>query len=216
MIRSPQQAAIYGLVVVLGLLIGAVLALSQRMSATGTSTTTVAQVTAAPPIRSASAAPVAPAPTATPAPARTATPVAAPAPTPLTTPPPTAILTPAPPLAASPTRAGAIRLEETGTSVGTIVWNGSVARDGGRLALDVRKATVGGGAVGPCERATHVRAVIDPAANEQIVPYSEINCSGSVSAGTMRLARTAPGTFAGSFTSGGVTLGQFTATVAER
>lgn len=106
---------------------------------------------------------------------------------------------------------GSIRIDETGTSVGTISWSGSARAAGpGTLALDVRKVRVAGRRVGPCEQATHLRAVV--AAGAARVPYQEIGCNGSIASGEMQIvASSGDGrSFSGAFYSGGTKLGDFT------
>ena len=184
---TRREAAIYGLVVICGLLIGAVVAVSTRPHA-----------------RFVAAARVAPPPSTVPP----ATP--RPVPPPPATPPPA---TPPPATSAPIVHAatGAVTIDERGTTVGTIVWTGTTLVRDGALALDVHKASVAGRPVGPCERATHLTATLDPKAPRQTVPFTETNCSGSTLGGDLHVARDASGALSGSFWSGGTELGTFTA-----
>ncbi|HEY4441672.1 MAG TPA: hypothetical protein VGN14_14530 [Candidatus Elarobacter sp.] len=190
--RSRQNALIGVGVIVIGLLIGGGLGLSTRQQTPRTVTVTklvAARSVSKPLPRAATASPapriVAAAPIATPAPATTA------------------------PVAAAST--GGWQIDETNTSVGTIVWSGVVRSAGGALTIDVRKAQVAGHAVGPCEQATHLRASLP--AGAQSAPFQETNCSGVTSAGEMRVSsRSADGrTLQGSFWEDGAKVGDFSA-----
>ena len=112
---------------------------------------------------------------------------------------------------------GPIRIDETGTSVGTISWSGSArAAAPGAVAVDVRKVLVAGRRVGPCEQATHLRAILASGATR--VPYQEIGCNGSVANGEMQLVSSSDDgrTFRGAFYSGATKLGDFTVIAGSR
>ena len=211
MIRSPREGAIVAMTVAVGLLVGGELAIKSRGPVQHRHRPLVA------------AARVTPVP-ATPQPARWAQPaaravaVAVPA-TPVATPAPPiktmAPATPAPDTAAATVpiaRASSWEVDESGTSVGTIVWTGSAsAAGGGAIALDLHKVRVAGHGVGPCERATHLRATLT-GAQAQTVPYQETNCAGATASGEMRIAAGDGRHLTGSFWSNGAKLGDFTAT----
>ena len=200
---NSRWVAVAAAAVVLGLALGAVLGMRARSAGTTTTTTTVAKSVSTP----------APRPSPPPPPAVA---TAAPTPVPPTSRPPTPRPpTPVPPtpVAATSVAAGPLRIVETNTSVGTIVWTGTAQPNGTALAIDVRKAQVGGQAVGPCERATHLRAALSPGARS--TTYQEVNCSGATSDGEMRVTwRSADGhAMRGSFWSGGAKLGDFSASI---
>lgn len=112
---------------------------------------------------------------------------------------------------------GPIRIDETATSVGTISWSGSARTAApGSLAVDVRKVLVAGHRVGPCEQATHLRAVLALGASR--VPYQEIGCNGSVANGEMQLVSSSGDgrSFRGAFYSGATKLGDFTLIAGSR
>ena len=236
-LRSPLEATVAVLVILVGILIGGMVAIftrpasQQAATSTASSTTTrVAQQTAPAraPVKSAAPArtatpPLAATPlataTPTPAPAVTPAPTATPAPTPTATP---LAATPAPvtaAVAAGRARAGAWRIEEANVQVGTIVWAGAgaPAGNGDAIALDLHKERVAGHGVSPCERQTTLHAVVAVGAAAS-VPYREVNCSGVTSSGEMRVSGFSGDgrSFSGSFWSGGAKLGDFTAsTVAQ-
>jgi hypothetical protein len=208
-LRSPLEATVVVLIVIVGLLAGGMIAFFSRASAQRTETVSVAQPAAR--------AQTPPAPALTPA-ARVTTPLPTATPpataTPAATATPRATTAPANLRVAAP-RSGAWRIEEANVQVGTIVWSGAgTASDGGNaLVLEVRKASVAGHAVSACERATRLRAVVNAGASAQTVRYQEVNCSGATMSGEMRVSRfSADGlSFTGSFWSGGVKLGDFVA-----
>ena len=217
---GSRWTAIAAAAVVLGLAIGALLGMRARAQHSIATTTTVAQNTAPAPAATPShVLKAAVQQTQTPAVQATATPRPAtprPAPPPTTQPTPTLQPTqkaaPAPVAPAADVPARDVQIVETNTSVGTIVWTGTAVSNGGTLRIDVRKAQVGGQAVGPCERATHLRATVSVGA--QNAPYEEVNCSGAASDGQMQIAwRSADGrAMRGSFWLGGAKLGDFSAT----
>ena len=195
-------AAVLGIVVI-GFAIGAWLAISTRgpvqrsQRVTGPSSTIAAE-----PVQT-----MAPRPTHTPAPIATPTPAAAALPT---------VASPAgrtEPIANSATP-GSWQLDEANIQVGTIRWLGSAAVAADKtIALTVHKQSVGGRAAVPCERQTVLRATFALAVAPQTVPYREVNCNGSESAGEVRVMSFAGdgASFSGSFFRNGVNLGTFTA-----
>ena len=199
---SRRDSLIAGLVVIAGFVAGGAIAVQTRQ-ASSSARVTVAAVSPAPQptvvvVRTA------PTPNAVLASGPTVAPTAAR--------PPAAKPTVAAPPAPTSLRSGAWQIDETGTSVGTIVWSGTATAVGaGRLAVDVHKTSVGERAVGPCERGTHLRVELQDAAAPQRVPYHEINCSGAVMSGEMRIDGAAGQQLSGSFWSGGTQLGAFTA-----
>ena len=222
--RSPINVTIAGLVVLVGLLFGGMLALLTRPSTQQTQRVTIANVTKSAPPRAvhsrapavapattvATAPPTIPAtPTATATPLATSTPAAthAPAPTPRATS-TTAVAVAAP-------RAGLWRIEEANVQVGTIVWTGRGAGSSGgnAIALDVHKESVAGHGVSLCERQTTLHAVVTAGASPQTVPYQEVNCSGAASNGEIRISSFSSDgrSFSGSFWSSGFKPGDFTA-----
>jgi hypothetical protein len=238
-LRSPLEATVAVLVILVGILIGGMFAIFTRPAAQQTATSTVsssattrvAQRTPPAALRTAPPAKdVAPVRTATPAPAATAVPTATPAPTATpvaATPAPTATplaatpaATPAPAaVAAGRPRAGSWRIEEANVQVGTIVWAGAgaPAGNGDAIVLDVHKESVAGHGVSPCERQTTLHAVV-AAGSAASVPYREVNCSGVTSSGEMRVSGFSGDgrSFSGSFWSGGAKLGDFTASTAAQ
>lgn len=196
MLRSPREVVLVALVIVAGLAVGGMLGLRARAGHRAAPLVAAARVTAAPHATAVAT------PAATP---RTAAPAATRA--------PAAAVTAAPAASAAPaTVAGTWRIVETNTSAGTIVWAGTATATRDAVALDVRKTEVGGRAVGPCERATHLRATLGAGASS--APYEETNCSGTTSAGEMRIAWRSPDGRAlrGAFWKNGSKLGDFTAT----
>jgi hypothetical protein len=225
-VRSPVEMTVAALVILVGLLIGGMFALLTRAPNQQTQRVTVATANSAQhgPHRTPSAAPRTPAAVAvaTPATVTTAAPTATPEPTATPTPKPTATpsrtATPAPAPAAAAAgaapRAGSWRIEEANVQVGTIVWSGAgtPASGSNTIVLDVHKETVAGHAVSACERRTTLHAVLTAAGSPQTVPYREVNCSGAVSTGEMRVTSVSGGgAFSGSFWSNGSKLGDFTA-----
>jgi hypothetical protein len=118
----------------------------------------------------------------------------------------------APANAAPPTQ-GTWRLDEANNQVGTIVWVGQATPMGSALVLDVRKQSVGGRAAVPCERETALHASLRLTAGAQTATYREVNCTGATSTGELRVAAFSPdGTsFTGSFWSDGMKLGDVSA-----
>lgn len=193
MIRSPRDGLVAVLIIVAGLAIGGLLA--HARASRPAPLVAAARVTAAP----STAAPSTAAPsTAAPRTVAATTPAATSAPA-----------TPAAPVAAA--AAGTWQIVESNTTVGTIVWTGAGTASGDALALDVRKAEVGGRDVGPCERATHLRATVPAGATS--AAYVETNCSGGTSHGEMRIASFSRDgrTLRGAFWKDGAKLGDFTA-----
>jgi len=230
-VRSPINVTIAGLVVLVGLLFGGMLALLTRPMMQQTQQTQRAAVasksTNAPPVphsRPPAVAPAAPPATTPSAPvtsAATATPAATAAPSgtaasPATNAPATNTRAGSSSAAAvvAP-RAGLWQIQEANIQVGTIVWAGrGVASSGSSaIALDVHKTSVAGHGVSLCERQTTLHAVITAGASPQTVPYQEVNCSGVTSNGEMRVTSFSPDgrSFSGSFWSSGSKLGDFTA-----
>ena len=221
--RSSINVTIAGLVVLVGLLFGGMLALLTRPSAQQTQRVAVANVTNTAPPRAVHSRPPAVAP-ATIAP--TASPIPA---TPTATATPLAIATPAAanapaltPRATSPTAgtvvapgAGLWRIEEANVQVGTIVWTGrgGGSSGGNAIALDVHKESVAGHGVSLCERQTTLHVVVTAGTSPQTVPYQEVNCSGAKSNGEMHVSSFSGDgrSFSGSFWSSGSKLGDFTA-----
>jgi hypothetical protein len=232
-VRSPLEATVAALVILVGLLIGGMFAILTRTPNQQAQRVTVATANSAPrvphgtpsatPRTPAAAAVATPAAVTTTAPTATPEPAATPTPTATPTPKPTATATPAPSRTATPTpatapgaapRAGSWRIEEANVQVGTIVWSGAGTASGGRnaIVLDVHKESVAGHAVSLCERRTTLHAVL-PAGSPQTVPYREVNCSGAASTGEMRVTSVSGdgSAFSGSFWSNGSKLGDFTA-----
>lgn len=232
-VRSPLEATVAALVILVGLLIGGMFAVLTRAPNQQTQRVTVATANSVPraPHRTPSLSPPrtpAPAAVATPATVTTEVPTATPKPTATPTPKPTATTTPTPSQTATPAaaaaagvapRAGSWRIEEANVQVGTIVWSGAGTASGGSntIVLDVHKETVAGHAVSACERRTTLHAVLPAAGSPQTVPYREVNCSGAASTGEMRVTSFSGdgGAFSGSFWSNGSKLGDFTALLAR-
>ncbi len=196
------------LVVVVGLLIGAMMAILTRPSNQQTQQTQETSVTVRTPGPAASRTPThrsAASSTATAAPTVVAMPAT---PTPAT---PTPALSTA--KAAVAAGAGIWRIEEANVYVGTIVWSGAgTASSDGAIVLDVHKERVAGHAVSQCERRTTLHVAL-AGASAQNAPYQEVNCSGATSNGEMRVTGFgADGrSFSGSFWTGGAKVGDFTA-----
>ena len=217
-LRSPVTVTLGVLVVLVGLLFGAMLALLTRPSNQQTQRTVVASTTTSTPQRALHTRPPATpkpaAPTATPTvpatPTATATPVATARPVATATPAAAAAS-----VAVVPPRAGVWRIQEANVQVGTIVWagQGAASSGGNAIALDVHKESVAGHGVSLCERQTTLHAVVTAGTSPQTVPYQEVNCSGATSNGEMRVnSFSGDGrSFSGSFWSSGSKLGDFTA-----
>jgi cytoskeletal protein RodZ len=209
--RSRVQVTIGALIVVVGLLIGAMIAILTRSSNQQTQQTSVAVRT--PPRPAASRMPTHRSPassTPTAAPTVVATPAT---PMPATRTPPTPTPAAATANAAAAAGAGTWRIDEANVYVGTIVWSGTgTASSGGAIVLDVHKERVAGHAVSQCERRTTLRVAL-AGASAQNAPYEEVNCSGATSNGEMRVTGFgADGrSFSGSFWTGGAKVGDFTA-----
>lgn|GEM_PF-5016571 len=133
---------------------------------------------------------------------------------------PTAVATVAATVAAAPAVTagnavqGAWEIDEANVQVGTIVWSGSaVLSRGNTIALDVRKASVGGRSATKCERETELRAAFSVGVPVQTVPYTEVNCQGASSTGEVRVSAFATDgrSFRGSFWLDDVKLGDFDA-----
>ena len=200
-------------IVAVGFGIGAWLALATRSAPTAPAP--LAVVTSGPivvaPVAQATRAPATVAP-ATVAPATVAPATAPAAPTPA---PATAAPAPVAPAAHRTAARGVVQgvwhIEESNAYVGTILWAGTAVRSGGTMQLDAHKQSVGGRPAVPCERRTILHAALAIGAGGQRVPYSETNCSGIVSNGTMEITAFADdgSSFAGSFWQDGAKLGDF-------
>lgn len=198
-VRTETLGAVVAIVIV-GLAVGAWLAVMTRPAGLPTAAVTVAHTT-----KTASPAPPVAATVATPAPAATAT----------THAPTTA------PVANTATAAASVAgtlhaswdVEEANVQVGTIVWRGDAVTQGNAMVFEGHKESVGGRLATPCERRTYVRATFVPGAAGQTVPYREINCAGTVSTGEVRVTAFAAdgASFTGSFWQRGTKLGDFTA-----
>ncbi len=109
---------------------------------------------------------------------------------------------------------GAWQIDEANVQVGTIVWSGSaVLSRANTIALDVHKVSVGGRSASRCERETELHAAFSVGVSAQTVPYQEVNCQGTSSAGEVRVSSYSSDgrSFRGSFWLDGVKLGDFEA-----
>lgn len=107
---------------------------------------------------------------------------------------------------------GSWQLEEANVQVGTIVWVADAVRAGGdTIVLDAHKQSVGGRSATPCERQTALHAAFSIGVAQQSVPYRETNCQGTVSTGEIRIQSfsTNDGSFSGTFWQSGIMLGPF-------
>ncbi len=147
-----------------------------------------------------------PAPTVAPTPAPTIAPTAAPR--------VAATVAAAPTVIADAAVQGAWQIDEANVQVGTIVWSGSaVLSRANTIALDVHKVSVGGRSASRCERETELHAAFSVGVSAQTVPYQEVNCQGTSSAGEVRVSSYSSDgrSFRGSFWLDGVKLGDFEA-----
>jgi hypothetical protein len=190
-LRSPLEATVAALVILVGILIGGMFAIFTRPATQQTAASTVSSSTRiaertppATPRTAVSAKVVAPVRTATPVPVATAVPTATPAPT--ATP---VAATPVPVTSGSAPSAGTWRIQEANLQVGTIVWSGAGASadNGNAIVLDVHKESVAGHGVSACERQTTLHVVVAAGASASSIPYREVNCSGVTSSGEMRV-----------------------------